>query len=350
MRLDENIPLSPLTTLGVGGPARYFCNAHSQQDVIEAVAFAQDRGLPLFVLGGGSNLLVADAGFNGLILKIGMRGLTEHEHAEKRIFDVAAGEDWDNFVAVTVALDCAGIETLSGIPGSVGGTPVQNVGAYGEEVSETITSVSVLEMATGNIRELSNADCGFAYRSSIFNSAEKGKYIVLRVTFLLTPGGKAKLTYADLKKCFANHLGTPSLQEVRDAVRKIRNSKGMLIVHGDPDCKSAGSFFKNPIVPLAGYEDLVHRAARMNITAPPPRYPVDERHVKLPAAWLVEHSGFHKGYLRGPVGISSKHTLALVNRGGATAADIVALKEEVQRGVEEKMGVQLQPEPVFLGF
>jgi UDP-N-acetylmuramate dehydrogenase len=347
MKLEENIVLAPLTTFGVGGPARYFVNAATQADVLEALRFTRERDLPLFVLGGGSNLVVADAGFRGLVMKIGSRGIVERESGKQVIFEVAAGEDWDAFVALSVARDCAGIETLSGIPGSVGGTPVQNVGAYGEEVAETITSVRALEIASMSVRDLSNAECGFTYRTSIFNSTERGKYIVLRVTFALERGGKGKVVYADLKKRFASHSGTPSLLEVREAVREIRHSKGMLIVENDPDCRSAGSFFKNPIVANTEYERIAQLARD---GAPPPKYPADEGRVKLSAAWLVEHSGFHKGYSRARVGISNKHTLAIINRGGATAAEIMALKEEVQSGVRKRFGIELQPEPVFLGF
>ena len=350
MTLQENIPLAPFTTFGVGGPARYFIAASDQQEVLDAVRFAADRSLPLFVLGGGSNLVVSDSGFPGVVLKIGLRGILEREEKGKRIFDVAAGEDWDSFVALTVAQDCAGIETLSGIPGSVGGTPVQNVGAYGQEVSETITSVRVLDMDSMQVHDLGNGECGFAYRTSIFNSTHRGRFIVLRVTYALTPGGKAKLTYADLQKRFADYPGTPPLATVRDAVRKIRHSKGMLIVEGDPDCRSAGSFFKNPIVSANVYDDIVQAAQSMSIFGTPPKYPAGEGQVKLSAAWLVEHAGFKKGYGNGPVGISTKHTLALVNRGGATAADILALKQEVQSGVQQKFGIELIPEPVFLGF
>ncbi|MCU1308524.1 MAG: UDP-N-acetylenolpyruvoylglucosamine reductase [Acidobacteriaceae bacterium] len=345
MDIRENIPLAPLTTFKVGGNARYLVEARSADDVLATVEYARSNHLPLFILGGGSNLVVADAGWPGLVLKIAIGGVSERDNADKKEFEVGAGEDWDKFVALTVARNCAGVETLSGIPGTVGGTPVQNVGAYGQEVAETITSVRVLELATMQVRDLGNSECGFAYRTSIFNSSERGRYIVLRVTFALTLGGTARIAYADLKKYFPEG-SSPSLQQVRDAVREIRLSKAMLIVPNDDDCRSAGSFFKNPIVDAAKYEEV---AARVNGNAPP-KYPAGDGKVKLSAAWLVEQSGFQKGLSRGPVGISRRHSLAIVNRGGATAADILALKNEVQAGVRDKFGIELTPEPVFVGF
>jgi UDP-N-acetylmuramate dehydrogenase len=345
MDIRENIPLAPLTTFKVGGNARYLVEAGNADDVLAAVEYLRSNHLPMFVLGGGSNLVVADAGWPGLVLKIAIGGIAERDSAGRKEFEVGAGEDWDNFVALTVARNCAGVETLSGIPGTVGGTPVQNVGAYGQEVAETITSVRVLELSTMQVRDIGNAECGFAYRTSIFNSLQRGKYIVLRVTFALTPGGAARIAYADLKKYFPDG-NQPSLQQVRQAVREIRLSKAMLIVPNDDDCRSAGSFFKNPIVEAAKYDEV---AARANGNSPP-KYPASDGKVKLSAAWLVEQSGFQKGFSRGPVGISRRHSLAIVNRGGATAADILALKNEVQAGVRDKFGIELTPEPVFVGF
>jgi UDP-N-acetylmuramate dehydrogenase len=350
VKLQENVPLAPLTTFKVGGSARYFIEARSEDDVRQGVAWARERKLPLFVLGGGSNLVVADAGFPGLVLKISLHGISRGDEPGKKIFDVAAGEDWDEFVAHAVAQNCAGIECLSGIPGTVGGTPVQNVGAYGQEVADTIVRVRVLDLAQNEIREIANPDCGFTYRTSIFNTAERGRYIVLQVSFLLTPSGAPYNEYADLKKFFAGNPA-PTLAETREAVRKIRHSKAMLIVPGDPDCRSAGSFFKNPIVPTTKYAEVAEAAKRRGIQADVPKFPASANgHVKLSAAWLVEQSGFHKGLTRGAVGISTKHALAIVNRSGASARDIVAFKQEIQKRVAEQFGVELQPEPVFIGF
>jgi UDP-N-acetylmuramate dehydrogenase len=349
--LLENIPLAPLTTIRIGGPARYFVEASTVGDVQEAVTFARSRSLPLFVLGGGSNLLVADAGWSGLALKIAIQGIEQHSgHDEegKTPFDAGAGESWDKFVSHAVMARCAGVECLSGIPGSVGGTPVQNVGAYGQEVSETIASVQVLDLKDNQVRELCPEACGFSYRTSIFNTTERGRFIVLRVTYALTPDGLPHITYADLKQHFEGRETPPNLAETREAVRHIRARKGMLIVPGDADSQSAGSFFKNPILSEQQHEDLKRRAAARGLTVP--SYPALESRKKVSAAWLVERSGFAKGFGFGHVGISTRHALAIVNRGGATAADVLALKEQIQHRVEEIWGIRLEPEPVMVGF
>src|SRR6266404_2654106 len=249
MTIQENVPLAQLTTLQVGGPARYFAEATSEDDIHEAVDFGRAKRLPLFVLGGGSNLLVADSGWPGLVLKIVTGGITQQEAGGAVIFEVGAGVDWDEFVARAVTENCAGVECLSGIPGSVGGTPVQNVGAYGQEVSETIESVEVFDLKEGQVRELCREACGFSYRSSIFNTTERGRFIILRVSYALEPGGEPHLEYADLKRHFEGRETMPNLAETREAVRHIQALKGMLIVPGEADCQSAGSFFKNPVLP-----------------------------------------------------------------------------------------------------
>ncbi len=347
MIVQENITLAPLTTFQIGGPARFFIEAGSAADVQEAVAFARSRELPMFVLGGGSNLVVSDSGWPGLVLKITVAGIEQRAgtHEGKVLFDVGAGESWDALVAGAVAAKCAGVECLSGIPGSVGGTPVQNVGAYGQEVSETIESVEVFDLKEKEIRELCGEACGFSYRSSIFNTSERGRFIILRVTYALTPGAP-HIQYADLKRHFAGREN-PTLAETRDAVRQIRAAKGMLIVPGDPDCHSAGSFFKNPMLSAEQHEYLRKRAEAKGLSVP--SYPALETSKKVSAAWLVENSGFSRGYVLGHVGISSKHALAIVNRGGATAEEVIALKDQIQQRVEEAWGVRLQPEPVFVG-
>jgi UDP-N-acetylmuramate dehydrogenase len=340
-----------MTTFQVGGPARYFIEARSEHEVSEAVAFAFARKAPLFILGGGSNLVISDAGWPGLVLKVSLAGVEFEGDKEKMVFHAGAGEDWDSLVALTVSKNCGGVECLSGIPGTVGGTPVQNVGAYGQEVSETITRVRVLEIATGHVLDLNNADCGFSYRRSIFNSTHSNRYIVLEVSYRFQRNGGPKTEYADVKKFLAaGNIEKPTLQQVRDAVRSIRQSKAMLLVSGDEDCRSAGSFFKNPIVSTAEADRIQALAEKHAPGKTMPRYPAADGQVKLAAAWLVEQSGFAKGYSRGPVGISRKHTLAIVNRGGATAKDIVALKDEIQKKVFDVWGVTMQPEPVFVGF
>ncbi len=340
-----------MTTFKVGGPARYFIDAHSEHEVSEAVAFAFARKLPLLVLGGGSNLLVSDSGWPGLVLKVSLAGVEFEGDLQKMLFHAGAGETWDSLVALAVSKNCGGIECLSGIPGTVGGTPVQNVGAYGQEVSETITHVRALEIATGKVLDLSNSDCGFSYRSSIFNSTRRNEFIVLQVSYRLCRSAEPKIEYADVKNFFAaNKVEKPTLQQVRDAVRSIRQSKAMLLVEGDEDCRSAGSFFKNPIVSATEAIRVEAVAQKFAPAALLPRYPSADGKVKIAAAWLVEQAGFHKGYTLGPVGISRKHSLAIVNRGGATATDILGLKDQIEKKVFDIWGVQLQPEPVFVGF
>ena len=350
--MQENIALAGYTTLGIGGPARWFSEARSEADIVEAVEFTRSRNLPLFVLGGGSNLLVADAGFPGLVLHIALRGLSRKEDGADTIFIVAAGEEWDSFVAATVAENCAGVECLSGIPGTVGGTPVQNVGAYGQEVSSTIQRVRALDRTTLQWVEFDNAACEFAYRSSLFNTTARQRYIVSEVTYRLRRGGAPLLTYKDLaQKFLQRHNPSPTLAAVREAVREIRHRKGMLLVEGDPDCRSAGSFFKNPVIATAQFAQLAEKFDGI------PHYPagagaMDAEFVKIPAAWLIEQAGFAKGATVDVVGdtvsISSRHTLALVNRGGATAANLLALRDAIRSRVTTKFGIVLEQEPVYL--
>jgi UDP-N-acetylmuramate dehydrogenase len=351
MLLQENISLAPVTTLKVGGPTRFYTEATNIADVQEAVAFAQTHQAPLFVLGGGSNLVVSDAGWPGMVLKIeipGIEQLAGQNEEGKILFQVGAGESWERFVSHAVVAHCAGVECLSGIPGSVGGTPVQNVGAYGQEVSETIESVEVFDLRDGQQRELCKQACGFSYRSSLFNTTERGRFIILRVTYALVPGGPPRISYADLRRHFEGRETAPNLAETREAVRHIRALKGMLIVAGDPDCRSAGSFFKNPVLSAEQHETLKRRAAARGLTVP--SYPALESRKKVSAAWLVERSGFMKGHGFGHVGISSKHALAIINRGGATAAEVISLQEQIQQRVDEIFGVRLEPEPVMIGF
>jgi UDP-N-acetylmuramate dehydrogenase len=346
MTIQESVPLAPLTSMRVGGPARYLAEAESEDDVREAVRFARARKLPLFVLGGGSNLVVADSGWPGLVLKVAIGAISSQ--GSSAVFDAGAGVNWDDLVAEAVARNCAGVECLSGIPGSVGGTPVQNVGAYGQEVSETIESVRVLDVREDRVSDFDRQACGFRYRASIFNTTERGRYIILRVSFRLIQDGAPSLKYADLKKHFSAAPTQPSLAQVREAVRQIRRSKGMLIVPGDADCRSAGSFFKNPVLSDAQFQYLARRAESRGVQIS--SYPALDAQRKVSAAWLVEQSGFAKGFTLGAAGISHKHSLALINTGKASAADILQLKEKIQKGVQDAWGIVLEPEPVFVGF
>jgi UDP-N-acetylmuramate dehydrogenase len=341
--LEENKPLAPLTTLGVGGPARLFLEATKEEHIAEAAVWARQKGVRLLVLGGGSNLVIADAGFDGLVMHVALRGIDAKDGPGERIYRVRAGEDWDAFVQKTVAENCAGLECLAGIPGTVGGTPVQNVGAYGQEVSSTIEQVRAFDLATHEWADLGAWECRFAYRRSRFNTAHRGRFVVTRVNYRLIPGGAPTLTYADLQRAFARDA-QPGLTEVSDAVRRIRQAKGMLLVEGDPDCRSAGSFFKNPVIG----EEQAARVAEISGNEPP-RYPVYGK-VKVPAAWLIEQAGFPKGYSLGNAGISSRHTLALINRGGATAREVLALAERIRGEVRERFGISLETEPVLVGF
>jgi UDP-N-acetylmuramate dehydrogenase len=340
MLLREQVSLAPHTTFGIGGPARYFVEATDEGSVLEAVRYARENRLPLFVLGGGSNVLVSDEGFPGVVLHIAIMGIEQ----EGNLFRAAAGENWDNFVSLAIDRGYGGIECLAGIPGTVGGTPVQNVGAYGQEVSTTITTVRILDRNHLTFGDLPAATCGFSYRRSIFNSTHRDRFIVTRVVYRLRPKAFPVMSYPDLKRYFHDRQDTPTLAEVAAAVREIRHQKGMLLVEGDPDCRSAGSFFKNPMVPQAQYDGIAAQSALQV-----PCYPAPRGYVKIPAAWLVEQAGFQKGFALGAAGISSRHTLALINRGGATASDMVLLRDLIAAKVEQGFGVHLEPEPVWVG-
>jgi len=352
MTFLEQVVLAPYTTLGIGGPARWMATASTEGDLLWALKFASQKDLRVFVLGGGSNLLVGDAGFDGLVIRIAIEGISR----EGNCLRVGAGESWDRFVQYAVENNLAGVECLAGIPGTVGGTPVQNVGAYGQEVAETIVRVRAFDLELEKFVELTKEECGFAYRTSLFNTdpaegGAKGRYVVTRVDFCLHAGGAPQLKYADLVKRFAEG-SSPDLLEVANAVREIRGLKGMVTAAPDgsgkyPDGRdadtcSAGSFFRNPIVPV---EALAGIADALGIEKVP-HWAVGEDRVKLPAAWLIEQAGFPRGYVMGSVGISTRHTLALTNRGGATAAEIVALRDEIARVVRERFGVSLEQEPV----
>lgn len=346
-RLEENKPLAPFTTLGVGGPARWFLEANTEEDIAEAAVWTRQSGVRLLVLGGGSNLVVADAGFHGLAMHVAMRGVSVDAAfgSGERIYRAAAGENWDDLVQRSIEENCAGIECLAGIPGTVGGTPAQNVGAYGQEVSSSIDRVRAFDLATHEWVELAAYECRFDYRRSRFNTEHRGRFVVTRVDYRLTPGGAPTVTYADLQQALAGNT-QPSPAEVAGAVRRIRQSKGMLLVEGDPNSRSAGSFFKNPTVTREHVAQIADSSGMQ-----PPQYPVrDPAKMKIPAAWLIEHAGFRKGYAMGAAGISSRHTLALINRGGATAREIMALAKSIREAVRTRFAILLDIEPVLIGF
>jgi len=352
--MEENKPLAPFTTFGIGGPARWFVAAASEDEIVEATAWARERGLKLFVLGGGSNLLVADAGFDGLVLRVGLRGIAASLGVRgEKIYCVGAGEDWERCVQRAIEDNCAGLECLSGIPGTVGGTPVQNVGAYGQEVASTIERVRAFDLKERAFVEFTAVDCGFGYRRSRFNSTDRGRYIVTRVDYRLVPGGTPTLRYAELQRAVeaSGFAGSqPSLAEVAAVVRQVRQAKGMLLVEGDPNCRSAGSFFKNPVVGEDVFQKIAARSGKEAPRFPAGPGPENPGRVKLPAAWLIEQAGFAKGYALGAAGVSSRHTLALVNRGGASASEVLTLAGRISDAVEAQFSIRLEMEPVLVGF
>ncbi|MCB9595540.1 MAG: UDP-N-acetylmuramate dehydrogenase [Sandaracinaceae bacterium] len=336
MRIQEHVPLAPRTSLELGGPARFFVEATDDTMVAEALAWAARRGVPARVLGGGSNLVVADAGFDGLVIEMAQRDLQIDGNRVR----AAAGEPWDVLVARCVDAGLAGLECLSGIPGRVGATPIQNVGAYGQEVAETIRAVRALDRATGHEQLLTPAQCAFGYRDSMFKR-DPDRFVVLEVTFELVAGGAPALRYAELARAFEGDA-SPSLSEVREKVIALRRTKSMVIDASDPNRRSAGSFFTNPIV-APEVADAVVAASE----APVPRWPTEDGRVKLAAGWLIEQAGMSKGTRRGAVGISSAHALGLVHHGGGTTAQLLALADEVRDAVRARFGVTLEREPVL---
>lgn len=348
LQIQEHVSLGPFTTFRIGGPARFFAEVRSEGELVEAVRFASVRGLRMFVLGGGSNLLVGDSGFDGLVIRMALDGPAQVVSSGEAVgYTVAAGVDWNSFVREVCEQGISGVECLAGIPGLVGGTPIQNVGAYGQEVASTIVAVRALDLSAGEFVVLSREQCGFSYRRSIFNTTHRGRYVVTGVTFQFDRGVLPSLSYADLKRHFAGRDGVPSPMDVYDAVREIRHGKGMLIVEGEADCRSAGSFFKNPVVADSVLAGIAAGLAVSTETIP--HWPAGAGQVKLAAAWLLEKAGFPKGFAMGRAGISSRHTLALINRGGATAADIEDLRDVIVRTVRERFGVELEQEPVVVG-
>lgn len=354
MEIRENILLAPYTTFRIGGPARWFLSASNDVELAEAITFARSQGVELFVLGGGSNLLVADKGFSGVVVHVVSRGIREHVDGATTVFSVAAGESWDGFVSHVVERDFAGVECMAGIPGTVGATPVQNVGAYGQEVASTIVSVRALDRKTFRMVEFSGPNCQFGYRHSIFNTTARDRYIVTEINFRLRPHGTPYLGFAELAAAFSGKTTPVRPAQVSKMVREIRRKKGMLLVEGDANCRSAGSFFKNPVVTESQLADIsarVTKEAHLSGLAQAeaiPHFVTEPGTVKLLAGWLIEHAGFPRGFALGQAGISSRHTLAIVNRGEATAAGILALRDQIRQRVLAQFGICLEQEPVYL--
>jgi UDP-N-acetylmuramate dehydrogenase len=346
LTVEENVPLAPHTTLGVGGPARFFARVADEEALLDALAFARARACPVFVLGGGSNLVVSDPGFAGLVLKMEIAGV--RTGADGATLHAGAGTEWDLLARRAVELRLAGIECLSGIPGTAGAVPVQNVGAYGQEAGDVIAGVRAWDLDEGVFRSLDRDGCAFGYRSSLFNRPGGRRWVIVEVSFRLRPGGEARIDYPDLGERFAGREGPPSLAEVRDAVLAIRRAKGMAWNPGDPESRSAGSFFKNPVLPPATVEAL--EKALGPGTDRIPRFPVPGGGIKVPAAWLITRAGLGPETSSGGARISARHALAIVNRGGATSDDILDLMDKIRRRVREAWGVDLEPEPIFVGF
>jgi UDP-N-acetylmuramate dehydrogenase len=295
------------------------------------------------VLGGGSNVLVADRGFEGVVLRARIEDVALDEQPGRVVVTAGAGYPWDRLVAIAVDRGWAGLECLSGIPGDVGATPIQNVGAYGQDVSETIAEVQAIDRASREARVFSATECGFGYRDSVFKRELKDRFVITRVTFALTPGGAPAIRYAELEKALANE-DAPSLARVRDTVVALRRAKSMVLDPSDENGRSAGSFFMNPTLDDVAVERVLATGKT------PPRFAAGAGLTKVPAGWLIENAGFAKGMRDGNVGLSTKHALAITNRGGATAAEIVAFARKIRDGVGNVFGIRLRPEPVFLGF
>ncbi|HET6281987.1 MAG TPA: UDP-N-acetylmuramate dehydrogenase [Polyangia bacterium] len=351
--IAADVPLGPLTTLELGGRARFLVDAGDESTVIAALRWAAQRGLPAFVLGGGSNLVVPDSGYDGLCIRMTARGLA---FTSDGVVSAQAGEPWDPLVAETVRRELAGLECLSGIPGLAGATPIQNVGAYGQEVAETIRSVRVVDRDTLAVVELPPDACGFGYRQSRFKR-DPGRFVVLAVTFALRPGGPPTVIYRELQQALAAAAASAgaarpaTLAEVRDLVLRLRRNKSMVMDPSDPNRRSVGSFFMNPILPADEAQRLIERlvAGGKAVTAADvPAFPAAGGALKLSAAWLIERAGFARGFRSGAVGISTRHALALVHHGGGTTAELLALAEQIRDSVAHQFGVELTPEPVVL--
>jgi UDP-N-acetylmuramate dehydrogenase len=352
---ERDVPLAPRTTLELGGAARHLVRVRCEADVRHALTWAERASLPFFVLGGGSNLIVPDEGFAGLVLAMESRGVAtleaRDERGEPRVrVTAAAGEPWDALVATAVQHGWQGLECLSGIPGLVGATPVQNVGAYGQEVADTIVAVGGVDTRTRLSRTLSPTECAFAYRDSALKRDPSG-FVVTWVTFELRVGAPPALKYAELQRALA-HVSSPTLAETRETVIALRRKKSMVLDASDPNRRSAGSFFTNPIVSVEAADEVVRRALAAGLVrdaSEVPRWPEKHGRVKLAAGWLIERAGIVKGLRDGHVGVSSAHALALVHHGGGTSRELLALAERVCRAVREAFGVELEREPVLLG-
>ncbi|MEW6115600.1 MAG: UDP-N-acetylmuramate dehydrogenase [Nitrospirota bacterium] len=347
LEIKEHYPLKELTTFNIGGPARYFAVITTEDEAQEALSFAAKYSADLFILGGGSNILISDDGFPGLVILNRIKGLAHRIHNEKVTVTAGAGEDWDAFTKLCVDNNWQGAECLSGVPGTVGAAPVQNIGAYGQSADDIVDEVHAFDARTGEKTLFTKETCRFAYRKSIFNSTAAGRYLITRVAFTLNRNAPPHITYHDLKNHFAGATGV-TLSQVREAVLTIRNTKGLLVLDGYDRLKSAGSFFKNPIISSEHYEHL--KAALRNTESPQNwAWPQASGEVKVSAAFLIQSAGFMRGYRKGNVGISPRHTLAIVNYDAATAEEVIVFARRVQERVKGEFGILLAPEVQLIG-
>ncbi len=349
MNVEHYVPLASRCTLGVGGAARFFVRAQDERTLVEALEWADRGGIETRVLGGGSNVVIADEGVDALVIRVSLRGRKVREEGDTYVeLTVAAGEPWDDVVEYAVGRSWAGLECLSGIPGLVGAAPIQNVGAYGQDVSQTIARVRVYDRISRSITTLGGDECAFSYRDSLFKSVAPDRYVILDVTFRLARSGAPTVRYPELAERMKKAgIKEPSLNDVRRAVISLRGEKSMLLDPSDPNRRSCGSFFLNPIV---SKEELPRIERRVGSGNPMPQYPEADGQVKLSAAWLIERAGFAKGQRRGPVGLSTRHALAIVCHDHARASDVMAFAREIRDRVRDRLGVVLVPEPTLWGF
>ncbi|MCL5268472.1 MAG: UDP-N-acetylmuramate dehydrogenase [Bacteroidetes bacterium] len=344
----SEVPLADFTTIELGGNAKYFVRCETVDEIRSALSFAEGEKLPVQILGGGSNIIFPDEGFDGLVLKVDLKGITFTDEGSYPSVIAAAGEVWDGFVKSCVENDLAGVECLSGIPGLVGATPIQNVGAYGQEVKDTIVSVRAIDRSLLEIVEFSQEECCFGYRNSIFKSQDKNRFVIVEVGYKLVKHGQPSLKYAELRNYVETRrkeAGETDLESIREAVLALRRGKSMVVDERDPNSRSVGSFFVNPVLSIAEYENFLGKL-KENKIGESPSFKTAEG-VKIPAAWLVENSGFHKGYRLGGVGISSNHALALINQSGTTK-ELLSLAASIEEAVFKKFGIALEREAVVV--
>lgn len=353
LAIEENIPLAEFSTLRVGGPAQYFTRVSNETDLQNAILFARENSVPLFILGGGSNIVISDNGFPGLVIANKINGVEIRHDGNSVLVRAGAGESWDNIVQECVKENLAGIECLSGIPGTVGGAVVQNIGAYGQSIHEVITEVRAMNIETGETTQLNNKDCLFRYRDSLFKSSGAGRFIVSGASFRLTQNEAPNISYHDLKNYFSDAAIKPSLADIRKTIIDIRGKKGFVLLPGYAQHKSAGSFFKNPVMPKTLFDKIREKISaekKQGECKDPWFWILPSEEIKISAACLIERAGFAKGYRIDNVGISPHHPLAIINCGHASTQEIINLAKNIQKKVQKKFDILLEPEVIFVGF